>query len=266
VTTPAPEGPRQTGTSETAPAVPTPARLAPSAPTAAPAPEDGLVRVEAAEAAQHRLFAFTLERVVFFSDAVFAIAITLLAIELRLPELPGRVTDQDLVQAIRDLAPALFAFVISFAVTAAFWIGHYRTFRYIVDVDGWLITINLVFLFCIALLPFPTSVIATYGDTTTAAVIYATFGVATGLASTLLWIYPSRIGHLVSVEVTPEIARYVGYRALIIPLVFAISIPVAFVSPAAAWLCWILAAPVQTLATRRLHMRGSYGMHAPPPS
>ena len=227
-------------------------------------PDAALKRVEAAEAAEHRLFAFTLERVVFFSDAVFAIAITLLAIGLRLPELPGRVTDADLLTALQDLGPSLFAFVISFAVTAAFWVGHYRTFRYVVDIDGRLIWINLLFLFCIALLPFPTSIIAAYGDLPAAAIIYAAFGVATGATSTMLWVYPSRIGHLVSAEVSPEVARYVTYRALIIPIVFAVSIPLALIAPALAWLCWILAAPIQALGTRRFRTGGSFGLHAPP--
>jgi len=208
---------------------------------------------------EHRLFAFTLERIVFFSDAVFAIAITLLAIELRLPDLPAGQTDGSFLAALGDLSPSFLAFVISFVVIAAFWVGHYRTFRYIVDADGRLVAINFCLLFCIAILPFPTSIIASEGNLPSAAIIYGAFGLATGTFSTLLWVYPSRIAHLVSPAVTPVIARFVTYRAAVIPVVFAISIPVALVSPVLAWALWFLAAPLQALVTRRFRTKGIVG-------
>ena len=149
------------------------------------------------------------------------------------------------------MLPALFAFVLSFTVIAAFWVGHYRTFRYVVDADGRLVAINFAFLFCIAILPFPTSIIARQGDLPSATIIYAAFGVATGALSTLLWIYPSQIANLALPTVTPSIARYVTYRAAVIPIVFALSIPVALVAPTLAWVMWFAAAPIQALVTRR---------------
>ncbi len=209
---------------------------------------------------QHRLFAFTLERIVFFSDAVIAIAITLLAIELRLPELPAGQTDASLLEAISHAGSAIFAFVLSFTVIALFWLGHYRTFRYVIDADGRLVAINFAFLFCIAILPYPTSIIAAQGDLPSATIIYALFGVATGIVSTLLWVYPTRITHLASSDVTPAIARYVTWRAAIIPIAFAISIPAALVSPYLAWLIWIMAAPAQAVLTRRFQTRGRMGI------
>jgi uncharacterized membrane protein len=195
-----------------------------------------------------------LERIIFFSDAVFAIAITLLAIDVRLPVLPPHLTNDALLRALGDLRPEIFAFVISFVVIAAFWVGHYRTFRVIVQTDGRLITINLAFLFCIAALPFPTSVLAGQGDLVVAVVFYAAFGVVTGLASTLLWIYPVRAG-LVSPTVTPDIAKRVRYRALVVPVVFAASIPVAFIAPYVAELFWVLMVPAQAIVSQRLGIR-----------
>ena len=209
---------------------------------------------------EHRLFAFTLERIVFFSDAVIAIAITLLALELRLPELPPGQTDASLLDALSRDGSAIFAFVLSFTVIALFWLGHYRTFRYVIDADGRLVAINFAFLFCIAILPYPTSIIATQGDLPSATIVYALFGLATGVVSTLLWVYPTRIAHLASPDVTPAIARYVTWRAAIIPIMFAISIPAALVSPYLAWLLWLMAAPAQAVLTRRFQTRGHMGM------
>ena len=208
----------------------------------------------------HRLFAFTLERIVFFSDAVFAIAITLLAIEVRLPDLPPGQTDASFLEALATVGPSFFAFVLSFLVIAAFWVGHYRTFRYIVDADGRLVAINFAFLFCIAILPFPTSIIASEGNLASAAIIYAVFGFATGALSTLLWVYPARVAHLTAPAVTPEIARYITYRAAVIPAVFAVSIPVALVAPPLAWVLWFSSAAIQGIVTRRYRTTGVIGL------
>lgn len=209
---------------------------------------------------EHRLFAFTLERIVFFSDAVFAIAITLLALDLRVPDLPAGQTDRSFLQALAALGPSIFAFCISFLTIAAFWVGHYRTFRSVVDADGRLIAINLAFLFCVAILPFPTSIIARQGDLASAAIVYSIFGFVTGALSTLLWVYPAQVAHLVSPAVTPAIARYVTYRAAVIPIVFALSIPAALVAPALAWAMWLLAAPIQAVVGRRRPPGGSLGL------
>jgi uncharacterized membrane protein len=191
-----------------------------------------------------------LERVVFFSDAVFAIAITLLAIDVRLPELATGQTNDTLLDALGHVRPALFAFVLSFGVIAAFWVGHYRTFRVVTAVDGRLITVNLVFLFFIAALPFPTSVLAGQGDLAVAEILYATFGILTGAASTVLWLYVVR-ARLVAPTVTPRIVRFVTYRSVVVPIMFAISIPIALIDPTVVWLWWIAIFPLQSLISRR---------------
>lgn len=191
-----------------------------------------------------------LERVALFSDAVFAIAITLLALDLRLPDdVAG--TNDAVVAALAGLVPAFWAFLLSFAVIAAFWIGHVRTIRAIVRTDPIFITLNLVFLAAIALLPFPTSVVARQGDVAAGAVFYAAFGTVTASLSTLLWVYATRIGRLASPAVTPRLARFVAFRAASVPVLFALSIPIALISPLAAWLVWVAVFPLQLLLARR---------------
>jgi uncharacterized membrane protein len=211
------------------------------------------------EAEQHRRFAFGLERLVFFSDAVMAIAITLLVIDVRLPTIVGPDTNDRIVGAIQDVLPELFAFTISFVVIAVFWLGHYRTFRWVARLDGRLIALDFVFLFIVALLPFPTSVVATHGDRPAGAIFYAAFVAAGGFAAALLWIYPMLLGGLGVPSVTPEIARRVAWRTLVVPIVFALSIPVALVDPLVAELTWVLALPVQGIVTRRLRLGLSLG-------
>lgn len=193
-----------------------------------------------------------LDRLVFFSDGVFAIAITLLALELRLPEVPGGYTDATLLTALTDLAPSLFAFVLSFVVIAGFWLGHFRTFRAVARLDGRLIAIDLLFLFFVALVPFPTSIVASEGNLPYAAILYAAFVALGGSVAALLWFYPAEIGRLVVSAISPQIARRVTVRTLVTPAVFLVSIPVALASPTAAEACWVLSFPLQGLVSRRL--------------
>ena len=193
-----------------------------------------------------------LERVIFFSDAVFAIAITLLAIDLRLPA--GTYTDATLIDALRAMAPEIFAFALTFGVIAMFWLGHYRTFRRLARIDGRLATLNLLFLAFVALLPFPTSVMAHDGDLGTAAAFYAGFVCVTSLLSTSLWALAEHDG-LLSAEVTPAISRRVMVRSLSVSAAFAISIPVALlIGSDWAQFLWVASIVVQGWLSRRVHL------------
>ena len=193
-----------------------------------------------------------LDRLVFFSDGVFAIAITLLALELRLPEVPGGYTDATLLTALTNLAPSLFAFTMSFVVIAGFWLGHFRTFRAVERLDGRLVAIDLLFLFFVALVPFPTSIVASDGNLPYAAILYAAFVALGGSVAALLWYYPAQIGRLVTPTISPQIARRVTLRTLVTPAVFAASIPVALASPTAAEVCWVLSFALHRIVSRRL--------------
>ena len=93
------------------------------------------------------------ERLVYFSDAVFAIAITLLALEIRLPE-TQEPTTRELRDALLGLLPQFYGFAISFWIIAVYWLAHHRIFRYIRVDDRRLQVINLLFLMWIVLAPY----------------------------------------------------------------------------------------------------------------
>jgi uncharacterized membrane protein len=194
---------------------------------------------------------YSLERLVFLSDAVFAIAMTLLALDVRLPAGLELGTNEALVSALGDIGPQILAYVISFVVIGAFWMGHYRTFRVLTAADGRLMWLNLAFLLCIALLPFPTSVVAAHGDLAAAVILYATFAGITGLLSALVWVYAASVAHLARPTVTPQLARHITYMALTVPALFLASIPIALANPLLAEVSWGLAGPVQLAVTRR---------------
>src|SRR4051812_22856647 len=99
---------------------------------------------------KHRLDALT--------DGIFAVAMTLLVIDLKLPEAAGFQDSAALVHAFGELAPKLISWVISFMVLAFFWWGHSRAFHYVHLVDGKLVLINLCLLAAVSFMPFASSV------------------------------------------------------------------------------------------------------------
>lgn len=95
-----------------------------------------------------------LDRLVFFSDAVFAIAITLLIIEIEIPDLGPRASVAESWRELAGLAPSFFAFVLSFLVIGRFWMGHHERFRSLRHFDRRLMWPNLLYLMAIAFMPF----------------------------------------------------------------------------------------------------------------
>ena len=101
--------------------------------------------------------AHPLERLIFFSDAVFAIAITLLVIEVRPPHLSFHATDRQHLVALAQLIPSFVAFFISFFVIGAFWAGHHRAFSLSRHWSPKLLFPNIMMLCAVAFMPFATA-------------------------------------------------------------------------------------------------------------
>jgi len=169
------------------------------------------------------------DRVLFFSDAVFAIAITLLAFDL-----PKR--------GLHHAAASLYSFGISFAVIGLFWLGHHAIFRYITALDRRLIMINLLFLGFIALLPYPTRLLSRPTGTPHVApiVFYAACSAAAGLCEGAIWLYATRPGSGLADPSAAAVRLHFALRIARVPAVFLISIPIAFVTPENTPYIWIL--------------------------
>ena len=200
-----------------------------------------------------------LERVIFFSDAVMAIAITLLTIDLRLPDATN-LTNAQFVDLLAGLAPRYFAFALSFAVIGVYWFAHHRMFRFIVRWTNGLLLLNMVFLFFVVQLPFLASVLGAHGDLAGPTALYALGLAALGFTSAGLWAYAARRG-LIADEADPKFVRLTELRQLAAPLVFTLSIPLAFVAPALAQLAWTVVYFGQLLLARHFAAAGV----SPPP-
>jgi uncharacterized membrane protein len=183
---------------------------------------------------------FRPERMLAFSDAVMAVAITLLVLDLKLP---ANVNDAGLANALTNSLPNLAAYALSFVVVGLLWIGHHQQFSQIERVDGVLIWLNLFFLLTIGLIPFVTSLLSEHGDAL-ATSIYAGVLVATSLLSALMWWYARRDPQLMSGDVS-QAAREEGLiTPLLMGAVFVLSILIAqmWSATAAQW-SWLLLIP-----------------------
>jgi uncharacterized membrane protein len=198
----------------------------------------------------------SLDRLVFFSDAVFAIAMTLLVLELILP---GDLDPREVDRALAAHLPEFLAYVLSFTVIGTAWMNHHRKFTVIRRYDVRLQWLNLSLLFLIALLPMPTSLLSDYGGRTSPwpVVLYAVVTAGVYITLSLIWRHAWRAG-LIAPEVDAELYRYVLHGAWPVPAVFLGSVPVAFVSPELAAYSWLLLVPV--LPTARWLRRRNAGL------
>ncbi len=193
-----------------------------------------------------------LDRLVNFSDAVFAIAATVLVLSinyshnLQQPDL-----DRKLWREFGDVLPQVLAYGLSFYIIARNWLAHHRMFRMIRRIDARFIAMNITLLGLIALLPYPTDVYGNYPSSRPTLIVYAASISAVGFMSAALWFYASRSNRLIDPSTPRDWVVHSHLRALSIPAVFLTSIPVSFISVAAARFWWLLLIPVRVAFTRR---------------
>lgn len=152
-----------------------------------------------------------LERIVFFTDAVFAIAITLMAIEIKIPELHEH-TDTSALIALAELIPKFIGFLISFFVIGIYWIAHHKIFGFINDFDRRLLWINLILLFLVALLPFSSGFYSEYTILRVPFLFYSINIMLIGFfqARLLQYVYGKHFTH----GLTRWMKDYITYRGL----------------------------------------------------
>jgi uncharacterized membrane protein len=125
-----------------------------------------------------------LDRLIFFSDAIFAIVMTLLILEIRAPDnVPSDVAATEVPNLVWALWPKFFSYVLSFLVIGTYWIAHHQTFRYVRSYNRTLLWLNLVFLLSISFIPFPTDLLGEYGELRFSVIVYAA---SLGMARLLL--------------------------------------------------------------------------------
>jgi uncharacterized membrane protein len=180
----------------------------------------------------------SLQRLITFSDAVFAIAATLLVIDLRPPQTPSADYEVALQAYLRQPGPFI-ATAIGFLVVGSFWASHRRVFSLVRDTSGGLVWANLLFLFGVAIQPFLTAALAEHDPNRTSVLLYTVGQVATCAAQLAVWIVLLRHRGLLTDAATPRRVAYVSLQLLRAPMVFLLSIPVTLsFGPGAGMLSW----------------------------
>jgi uncharacterized membrane protein len=175
-------------------------------------------------------------RVLALSDGVFAIILTLLVLEIHVPELGA---GQTLRQALREIRPSLVAFLISFVVCAIAWAGHRDLFALIRRTDRGIVWLNFLYLLPLSILPFGAAMLATYEREPIALKIYGLILLGTVVTRLATWLYATGRSHILVTPVDRQ-ARRGGVFLVALPgAVYLVGFFVADRSPTLA--IWIYA-------------------------
>jgi uncharacterized membrane protein len=171
------------------------------------------------------------ERIGAFSDGVFSIAITLLVLDLHIP---ASLPPGGLVRLLPALWPRFVGHVVSFAVLGIYWVGHHNIFMHIKRHDRILLWLNILFLMCVAAMPFLAGLLTEYGDDRIAVIAYAGMLAVAGLVLDSIWGYATHHFRLVEQSMDPDLVIFVHRRVLLAPVLYVLAIVISFWSLTAA--------------------------------
>ena len=198
------------------------------------------------------------DRLEAFSDAIIAIAITLLVLDVRVPSQETTQSNRALWHALGNLWPNYFGFALSFIVIGIMWINHHQIFQFIARTNHIFLVINVLFLLCVAFLPFPTGLLAEYighDGEKTATIVYTGFFFLTACCYNLVWTYARKAG-LLAEDANPDTVAGITRSFSFGPPAYLLAFLVAFISPTVSLAIMTLLAILYTLPSAVLMMRG----------
>jgi len=185
-------------------------------------------------------------RVEAFSDGVIAIIITIMVLALKLPDLGKEPTTRAVIYHLHLLLPYFAAYVLSFIMIGIFWTNHHHMFHLLAKTDERLLALNLIFLFWMSLIPFATAMVGANPLLPVSSALYGFVKLMTTLSLALMRTHTIRRG-LIHKDTDTTLTRQVHIvsvkaqrRSFIATAAYLISIPLAFVSVYAAYLCFII--------------------------
>jgi uncharacterized membrane protein len=191
------------------------------------------------------------DRLAFFSDAIYAISLTLLVVGLDIPSIADTSSNQDLWDALDELQPEILMFFISFFVIGSFWLAHHRFVARLAAIDRRLMLVTIGYLAFIAFLPFPSGLLGEYSDNSVAVALYALCIAAVASVEAVLFAL-ARKHDLLTVAPSDDVFRWGMVASLLPALLFLVSIPIAFVSPTLGIVTWGLGIPMGMITGWRM--------------
>jgi uncharacterized membrane protein len=170
----------------------------------------------------------SLERIGALSDGLFAIAMTLIVLEIQVPTVAGIDSDAKLLAALGDLAPRFLTYLLSFMTLGIFWNGQQTQLSYLSRGNRDLSWLSLLFLAIVALFPFTTSLLAEFFQLRLALALYWVDILLCGFALLAIWTYVERAG-LIRDDVGPEVGRAIRRRVLIAQALYGTGMAIGLV-------------------------------------
>ena len=197
-------------------------------------------------------------RIEAFSDGVFAVAITLLVLNLQAPPTPTPqhplLDDGHLLTFLRDLGPTYLAFITSFATIGIMWVNHHRLYTHIKRTDNTLLLLNLLLLLVIVFIPFPTALMAqyiTHPDQHVAALLYSGTFLLMAICFSLVWSYAARENRLLDENANTREVKAITGQYRFGPLFYVVTFVLAFIYPPASIVLSLLLAIFFALPGRK---------------
>jgi uncharacterized membrane protein len=201
---------------------------------------------------------FQLERLIFFSDAVFAIAITILVLEIKVPEIPKEaVTEKLLLESLDHLIPKFVGFLISFMIIGLYWQVHHRMFGYVVNYTRKTLWLNLFFLLAVVLMPFSTGFYSEYvlRLLKTPIIVYVVNICFLGFMNFFLWKHVTNPKLNLTEGVSREDDLIFSFRSIAVPIIFIITAIVYFIKPIIAPFFPLIIPLIMRLITKRIRAK-----------
>ena len=190
-------------------------------------------------------------RIEALADGIFAVAMTLLVLDIKSPQNLRYETTDDLVDHLLTLAHSFAMYAISFLVLAIFWIGHHVLFHFVRHVDRRLLWLNVAFLLCVTFVPFSTDLLGDHGHLPLPVVVYGLNLIALGALLDLQLRYLRANAPLASPDLTPVASARMHGELRVYALIPLASMAVALWSPRFGMYLYLLLV-VPTFAPRRL--------------
>jgi uncharacterized membrane protein len=180
------------------------------------------------------------DRIITLTDAVLAIVMTLLVLEIVVPELSRSEVTTELPKRLLELLPVVWSYVTSFIILGFFWISHDDRFHYVKRANRTLLWMTVFYLMFIAFIPFSTALIGAYGDQQISVVIYGTNIIIVLAWSYLQWKYATKDHRLVDSDLDPKFITRMSRRIIVGMILYMIAITVSFLRNQASLILFIL--------------------------
>ena len=180
------------------------------------------------------------DRIITLTDAVLAIVMTLLVLEIAVPQLSQSEVGTELPKRLVEMWPDISSYATSFIILGFFWIGHDDQFHYIKRANKTLLWITIFYLLFVAFIPFSTSLIGKYGDQQISVIIYGINIIIVLVWAYLQWKYVTKEHRLVDGDLDPKLIVKMSRRMIVGQILYLIAIALSFLNTQVSLILFIL--------------------------